>query len=152
MEVWKTVIVNGEVYENYMVSNWGNVKSLNYRNTGKERILNSWKNKDNYLMVVLCKDGKVKKYYVHRLVTEAFLTKIPGKEFVDHINGIRDDNRIDNLRWCTHQENDYVRIGGNPIGISIKSEGLIVVDKGSVQTQNGEVSPLKKSIISETEL
>lgn len=55
---------------------------------------------------------------------------------------------FDKFNLCTHQENDYVRIGGNPIGISIKSEGLIVVDKGSVQTQNGEVSPLKKSIIS----
>lgn len=61
---------------------------------------------------------------------------------------ILENSPFDKLNLCTHQENDYVRIGGNPIGISIKSEGLIVVDKGSVQTQNGEVSPLKKSIIS----
>lgn len=61
---------------------------------------------------------------------------------------ILENSPFEKLNLCTHQENDYVRIGGNPIGISIKSEGLIVVDKGSVQTQNGEVSPLKKSIIS----
>lgn len=61
---------------------------------------------------------------------------------------ILENSLFDKFNLCTHQENDYVRIGGNPIGISIKSEGLIVVDKGSVQTQNGEVSPLKKSIIS----
>lgn len=61
---------------------------------------------------------------------------------------ILENSPFDKFNLCTHQENDYVRIGGNPIGISIKSEGLIVVDKGSVQTQNGEVSPLKKSIIS----
>lgn len=56
---------------------------------------------------------------------------------------ILENSPFDKFNLCTHQENDYVRIGGNPIGISIKSEGLIVVDKGSVQTQNGEVSPLK---------
>lgn len=61
---------------------------------------------------------------------------------------ILENTPFDKLDLCTYQENDYVRIGGNPIGISIKSEGLIVVDKGSVQTQNGEVSPLKKSKIS----
>ena len=61
---------------------------------------------------------------------------------------ILENSPFDKFNLYTHQENDYVRIGGNSIGISIKSEGLIVVDKGSVQTQNGEVSPLKKSIIS----
>ena len=103
MEVWKTVIVNGEIYNNYMVSNLGNVKSLKF---GKEKMLRLRKDKGNYLYVDLCKNGKPKKYLVHRLVAEAFLTKIPGKDFVDHINGIRDDNRIDNLRWCSQAENN----------------------------------------------
>ena len=104
-EIWKTVIINGEVYNNYMVSNLGNVKSLNYNHTGKEKILRLLTNKNNYLRVTLCKDGKHKTCLIHRLVAEAFIPKIEGKEFVDHINGIRDDNRIDNLRWCTNKEN-----------------------------------------------
>ena len=105
MEEWKTVIVNGEVYNNYMVSNLGNVKSLNYNHTGKEKILKPAKDRDNYLIVNLSKNGKRKKYLIHRLAAEVFIPKIEGKEFVDHINGIRDDNRIDNLRWCTNKEN-----------------------------------------------
>ena len=90
MEIWKTVIVNGEVYENYMVSNWGNVKSLNYRNTGKEKMLKFGKDKKNYLRVNLFKDGKHKTCLIHRLVAEAFLPKIEEKTHVDHIDGVRD--------------------------------------------------------------
>ena len=47
MEIWRTIIVNGEVYENYMVSNLGNVKSLGNSRNRKETILKPGKNKDN---------------------------------------------------------------------------------------------------------
>ena len=104
-EIWKTVIVNGEVYNNYMVSNLGNIKSLNYRHTGKGRILKFWKNKDNYLTVTLCKDGKAKTCKVHKLVAEVFIDKIEGKTHVDHIDGNRSNNVYTNLRYCTHKEN-----------------------------------------------
>lgn len=100
MEIWKDI----PGYEGlYRISNLGNVKSLKF---GKERILRPGKDNHNYLIVVLCKDGKHKTRLIHRLVAFAFIPKVEGKEFVDHINGIRDDNRIENLRWCTHREND----------------------------------------------
>ena len=104
MEEWKTVIINSEVYENYQVSNLGNVKSLHDR-YGKERILKFGKNKDNYLHVVLYKDGKRKTCLVHRLVAETFLPKIEGKNHVDHIDGDPSNNVYTNLRWCTPKEN-----------------------------------------------
>lgn len=46
-----------------------------------------------------------KTYHVHKLVAETFLVKVDGKNYIDHINGIKTDNRIDNLRWCTPKEN-----------------------------------------------
>ena len=104
MEIWRTVIVNGEVYENYMVSNLGNIKSLNYNRTGKEKILKPGKRRDNYLYVNLYKDGK-KVCLIHRLVAEAFLPKIEGKNHVDHIDSDRQNNVCTNLRWCTSKEN-----------------------------------------------
>ena len=105
MEEWRTVIVNGEIYNNYMVSNLGNVKSLGNNKSRKEKLLKPIKDKGNYLLVNLCKDGKRKTCKVHRLVAEVFIPKIEGKEFVDHIDGNRQNNVYTNLRWCTHKEN-----------------------------------------------
>lgn len=102
MEIWKDI----EGYEGkYQVSNLGNVKSLNYNRTGKEKILKFKENRDNYLQVGLYKDGKEKAYYVHRLVAEVFIDKVEGKDFVDHIDGNRQNNVYTNLRYCTHKEN-----------------------------------------------
>ena len=102
MEEWKDI----PGYEGkYQVSNLGNVKSLNYNRTGKEKILKPGKNTDNYLFVDLCKNGKEKKYLVHRIVAEAFIPKIEEKTHVDHIDGNRQNNVYTNLRWCTPKEN-----------------------------------------------
>lgn len=66
-----------------------------------ERLLKQHYCSDGYLSVKL-KDNK--NHRVHRLVASAFYGDNPTKE-VDHINGIRDDNRVENLRWVTHREN-----------------------------------------------
>ena len=103
MEIWEDI----PGYEGkYQVSNLGNVKSLkdnhgNYR----EKILKPGKHRNNYLIVVLCKDGKGENYYVHRLVAEVFVPKIEGKTHVDHIDGNRSNNVYTNLRYCTPKEN-----------------------------------------------
>lgn len=46
-----------------------------------------------------------KGYLEHRVIAELFLPKVEGKDYVNHKNGIKDDNRIENLEWCTQQEN-----------------------------------------------
>lgn len=82
-EIWKDI----EGYEGkYKVSNLGDVISFKLN---KEKILKPGIDKDGYLRVGLCKNGKRKNYGIHRLVAEAFIPKIEGKEYVDHINGIK---------------------------------------------------------------
>lgn len=85
----------------YEVSDLGKVKSLK---TGK--ILKLGKYHSGYLCVTLCKDGKHKKFLVHRLVYAAFNGEIPPGLEVNHINDKdKTDNRLCNLNLMTHQEN-----------------------------------------------
>lgn len=101
-EMWKPVKDYEGLYE---ISSLGRVKSLNYKGTGKEKILKNTEHSNGYLIVGLAKNGKYKLFYVHKLVAEAFIPNPEGKPCIDHINTIKNDNRIENLRWVTHEEN-----------------------------------------------
>jgi len=61
--------------------------------------------KKGYLRVTLCKNNTQKMYFLHRFIAEYFLPKVKGKEFVNHKNGNKLDNRLSNLEWCTKSEN-----------------------------------------------
>ena len=101
-EIWKP-IKDFEGY--YEVSNIGRVRSLNYKRTGKGKILKNIEDYKGYLEVGLTKNGKRKQFKVHRLVAEAFIPNPENKPCIDHINTIKSDNRVENLRWVTYKEN-----------------------------------------------
>lgn len=104
-EVWRPISGYEGVYE---VSSFGRVKSLpkicGFRKS-KEIILKPFTSKDGYLLVGLQKNGVHKHYQVHRLVAMSFIPNIEGKPQVDHINRVRNDNRLENLRWVSPSEN-----------------------------------------------
>lgn len=105
MELWKPIKGYEGLYE---VSNMGNVKSLPKMRgyiKSKEKIMKPFKNNNGYLLVSLSKNNKQKHFQVHRLVASAFILNKDNKSQVDHINRIRDDNRVENLRWVTASEN-----------------------------------------------
>ena len=122
MEEWRDI----KGYEGkYMVSNLGRVKSLNYNNTGKEKIMKGRDNGKGYLRVNLTKDGKVKTCRIHRLVAQAFLENPQNLPEVNHKDKIRTNNHVENLEWCTTKYNVEYSKAKAVIGIN-KISGLIV--------------------------
>ena len=94
-------------FENiYEIDTEGNVYSLK---NNKVKKLKAAKNSHGYYTVVLCKDGKTKTHSVHRLVAEAFIDNPHNYPQVDHEDGDRSNNRVENLRWVTNQQNCFNR-------------------------------------------
>lgn len=99
-EIWKDI----EGYEGkYQVSNMGNVRSLNYNNTGKPRNLKQKINRYGYNEVKLSKFNKTKNFLVSTLVAKHFIEKINPDKEVMHIGDIN-DNSIDNLKYGYRSE------------------------------------------------
>lgn len=88
-------------FDLYEVSNLGNVRNCK---TGKILKPCVFKN-SGYLYLDLCINGVKHRRLIHRIVMESFIGNIEFKQQVNHINGIKTDNRIENLEWCTRSEN-----------------------------------------------
>lgn len=110
-EIWKDI----KGYENiYQVSSLGRVKSLDkqiirsngYKQTFKSRLLKPALSNNNYLTVALCNNGKQKTHTVHRLVAETFIENKNNYKCINHIDENKQNNRVDNLEWCTYKYNN----------------------------------------------
>ena len=98
-EIWKDI----ENYEGlYQVSNLGRIKSI--RKMKKQNILKLG-TRNTYNVINLMKNGKARSFQVHRLVAKAFIPNPENKPQVNHINGVKNDNRLENLEWVTRSEN-----------------------------------------------
>lgn len=109
-EIWKDV----KDFEGlYQVSNLGNLKRLVSKRVLFERLIGSSIDRYGYVKRALCKDGKMYYFTEHRLVANAFIPNAFNKPSVNHINGIKTDNKVENLEWCTNKENTQhaIRIG-----------------------------------------
>ena len=84
----------------YQISNLGNVKSLK-----RNKILAKNNNGNGYLYACLSKDGQAKNYYIHRLVSQAFIPNPDNKPEVNHKDENKENNCVENLEWVTSKEN-----------------------------------------------
>ena len=107
-EIWKKV----EKYKYYEVSNLGNLRSIDRVQVDKNGVSKLMKGRIiklsdsvGYEGANINIDGKRYKFKIHNLVAEAFLPKIEGKKYINHKDFNKKNNCVDNLEWCTPQEN-----------------------------------------------
>lgn len=136
--------VNG--YKNYFVDEQGNVY-------GKDGNVLKKVNRAGYHGVSLCKKGcKTKNAFVHRLIAEAFLPNPENKKQVNHKNGIKTDNRVDNLEWVNPSENQIHRIyvlkkgldgENNPRSKLKKNDVLDILEMNNKKIPRSEIAKQK---------
>lgn len=136
LEIWADVFG----YEGkYKISNFGQLKSLDREVVSRGGMLITIKGKlkkpqinyKGYNKVLLNKNGVSKGYFIHRLVGIAFIQNPKNKPQINHKNGIRTDNRVQNLEWCTNTENQIHSFA-------------VLNRKGSVMKKGGESTSSKK--------
>ena len=113
-----------------------------YRNKYKKKLIH----KDGYYEFNLCKNSKRKKFKLHRLIYEAHYGTIPDKMIIDHINGIRTDNNIENLRLVTNQQNCF----NQKTAKNNLSTGYKCIYKTKYNTYKVEIKINKKIVYSKT--
>ena len=127
-EIWKVI----KEYPNYMISNYGNIKSLNYKRTGKEQILKQSINGRGYCYVNVSIKNKYKNISIHREVAKAFIPTDNVKMDINHKDGNKTNNYVDNLEWCTrsyniqHAYNNGFKKGGK--GMAYKKRCKLAID------------------------
>lgn len=146
----------------YQVSSDGQIRSY-------KKIKGIWQTlkwnigKDGYARLHIGRGSTRKRMFVHRLVAETFLAKDTSRPFVNHKNGIKTDNRVENLEWCTRKENsqhafklglNIGRKGEDHINISVLTEEQVLEIRemyktgNYIQTELAEIFKVKQAHIS----
>lgn len=129
--MWNVIKTN----ENYSINELGEVK-----NNKNNKIIKPFINKKNgYKTVDLWKDNKCKKYTIHRLLAEHFIDNPENKPTIDHKDGNRLNNSIENLRWATYSEQNS---RFNTYGV--RSEKIIVTNINGTKKEFNRITDVAK--------
>jgi len=138
LETWVPI---SEYETQYEVSNLGNVKSVDRFCASrwgtprrvKGRMMKLFKTPQGYLQVLLCRNGMSKKFFIHRLVASAFIANSHNYPQVNHLDGNKSHNSVENLEWNSCQQNChhalenklYVTAKGSDAGQAKLTEDIV---------------------------
>ncbi|MFZ4797061.1 MAG: NUMOD4 motif-containing HNH endonuclease [Bacteroidia bacterium] len=125
-EIWVDIVGYPEFVGYVKVSNYGRVKSTVLGRHKKEKIRKFNYHRFGYLQMPLSANGKRKNIYVHRLVATSFIDNPFNKPDVNHKDGNKLNNNVENLEWVTHSENvrhAMDKLGFDP-GVSVRGKFL----------------------------
>lgn len=135
-EIWKDIYFKDKnvVYDyrgRYKISNLGRIKSFPRQGQSHIRYLKLINDTKNYLQVSLSKNNIHKWFKIHRLVAIMFIPNPENKTQVNHIDGNKQNNCVDNLEWCTNGENQIhaIRIGLKQLQIGSKNPKAKMIDQ-----------------------
>lgn len=132
----KNIIIKGEA-THFVITKDGKVYSEKNNRFHQFRL-----HTGGYLQITLCYKGAAKDFYGHRLVASYFIPNPKNKPCVNHKNGIKTDNRIENLEWCTDSENQKHsystglnnRNGENNGKSKLKKQDILLIRKSTSTT------------------
>lgn len=144
MEIWKTV----DKYPSVEVSDMGNVRFKNGKPKSKD------KDPEGYYRTGIYVNGKRVHERIHRLVAQAFLPNPYNKQFVNHKNGNKADNRVSNLEYCTPRENALLAYRNEQYCKNKRYERIIAVSESDNKTiiYNNQGTAAKSIGISDSEI
>lgn len=100
----KSIMIKG--FPDYYATDSGNIYSRNYRGTGRiKKLRYTTKSHCGYPCVGISNNKTIKSVYVHRIIAETFIPNPKNKPQINHKNGVKTDNRVENLEWVSAQEN-----------------------------------------------
>lgn len=136
--IWKTLQYNDETYNNFEVSNDGQIRNVKTGTVYKQHL-----NKEGYNQVCVSLGSRKKKkiFKIHKAVAETFIQNSENKKTVNHIDGNKQNNVVDNLEWATHSENTK---HAEKMGLTNHAKGA---DSASSKLSNEDVLYIRKNYI-----
>jgi len=138
-EGYYQININGEVKSCERIVSFKQRTAITTKKV-KSKYLKPCKDKDGYFFYPLCKEGKPKNHSIHRLLASIFIENPLKKEQVNHINGIKTDNRISNLEWVTSKENSI-----HAFDTGLRGKGEYHPMAKLTQSQVNKIRSLRKS-------